>query len=61
MENGHNTEVFSLMKGEWSCYKNGQFNGGRMVITEVAILMDGESYRGVSLMEGEWLLQRRPV
>ena len=41
MENGHNTEVFSLMKREWSCYKNGQFNGGRMVITEVAILMEG--------------------
>ena len=42
MENSHVTEVASLMEGEWSCYKNGQFNGGRMVITEVAILMDGE-------------------
>ena len=29
------------MEGEWSCYRGGQFNGGRMVI------------RVVSLMEGE--------
>ena len=21
----------SLMEGEWSCYRGGQFNGGRMV------------------------------
>ena len=43
---------WSLMEGEWSCYRSGQFNGGRMVMfTEVE-----------SLMEGEWfLLQRRPV
>ena len=31
------------MGGEWSCYGGGQFNGGRMVVTEV-----------VSLMEREW-------
>ena len=51
MENSHLTEVVSLMagkmvmftevanltEGEWSCYKNGQFNGGIMVITEVLI------------------------
>ena len=30
-ENGHVTEVASLMEGEWSCYRCGQFNGGRMV------------------------------
>ena len=45
------------MEGAWSCYgqlgrENGhvtgcQFNGGRKVVREV-----------VSLMEGEWLLQR---
>ena len=37
--NGHVTEVVSLMEGEWSCYRGGQFNGeGRMVVT----------------IEGEW-------
>ena len=30
-ENGV-TEVVTLMKGEWSCYRNHQFNGGRMVM-----------------------------
>ena len=25
-------EVDSLMEGEWSCYRGGQFNGGRMVM-----------------------------
>ena len=32
MENGHVTEVASLMEGEWSCYRSGHFNGGRMVM-----------------------------
>ena len=31
-ENGHVTEVVSLMEGEWSCYRGGHFNGGRMVM-----------------------------
>ena len=31
-ENGHVTEVVTLMKGEWSCYRNSQFNGERMVM-----------------------------
>ena len=31
-ENGHFTEVFTLMEGEWSCYRGSQFNGGRMVM-----------------------------
>ena len=31
-ENGHVTEGASLMEGEWSCYRGGQFNGERMVI-----------------------------
>ena len=30
-ENGHVTEVASLVEGEWSCYRGGHFNGGRMV------------------------------
>ena len=29
---GHVTEVITLMKGEWSCYINRQFNGGRIVM-----------------------------
>ena len=31
-ENGHVTEVVTLMKGEWSCYRNRQFNRGRIVM-----------------------------
>ena len=34
MENGHVTEVASLKKGEWSCYRGGQFNGQRMVMLQ---------------------------
>ena len=30
-ENGHVTEVVTLMEGEWSCYGGYQFKGGRMV------------------------------
>ena len=43
IENGHVTEVVTLMEGEWSCYRSGrlkggggQFQGERMVVTEVA-------------------------
>ena len=32
MENGHVTEVASLMEGEFSKYRGVQFNGGRMVM-----------------------------
>ena len=35
-ENGHVTEVVSLMDGEWSCYGGCQFKEGRMVVIEVA-------------------------
>ena len=30
------------MEGEWSCYRSGQFNGGRMVLLQTACLMEGE-------------------
>ena len=30
------------MEGEWSCYRGGQFNGGRMVKLQRHSLMDGE-------------------
>ena len=33
-ENGHVTEVVSLMEREWSCYIGGHFNEGRMVILQ---------------------------
>ena len=33
-EHGHATEVVSLMEGERSCYRGGQFNGGRMVMLQ---------------------------
>ena len=33
-ENGHVTEIASLMEGEWSCYGGGQFNGERMVMLQ---------------------------
>ena len=32
--------VVTLMEGE-SCYRGGQFKGGRMVVTEVVSLMEG--------------------
>ena len=28
------TEVASLKEGEWSCYRCGQFNGGKMVMLQ---------------------------
>ena len=31
-KNGNVTEVVSLMEREWSCYRGGQFNGGRMIM-----------------------------
>ena len=37
------------MEGEWSCYRDGQFNGGSIVhVTEMASLMqaDWSCYRG---------------
>ena len=27
-------EKWSLMEGEWSCYRGGQFNGGRIVMLQ---------------------------
>ena len=38
------------MEGEWSCYRGGQFNEGRMVVT-----------KDTCLMEGEWSLERWSV
>ena len=33
-ENVHVMVVVSLMEGEWSCYRGGLFNGGRMVMLQ---------------------------
>ena len=30
------------MEGEWSCYRGGQFNGARMIVTKETCLMEGE-------------------
>ena len=58
------------MEVEWSCYGGGQFKGGRIIVTEVASLKEGErsSYTGgqfnrvmlqrLSLTEGEWSCYR---
>ena len=27
-------QKWSLMEGEWSCYRGGKFNGGRMVLLQ---------------------------
>ena len=58
------TEVSSLMEGEWSCYRGGQFNGGRMVMLQKWSLMEVEwsCYRGGKFNGGRmFLLQRRPI
>ena len=34
MGNGQVREVTCLMEEEWSCYRGGQFHGGRMVMLQ---------------------------
>ena len=49
-------EVTSLMEGEWSSYRRGQFNGGRMVMLQRwpdYWTENGHVREVVSLMEGE--------
>ena len=51
------TEVASLMEGEWSCYRGGQFNSRENGhVTEVESLMERRMVmlEVASLMEGEW-------
>ena len=33
-KNGHATEVVSLMEGQWSCYRKGHIKRGRMVMLQ---------------------------
>ena len=60
-ENGHVREVVSLMEGEWSCYRGGQFNGGRRVMLQRWTLMEGEwsCYRGGQFNGGRMVMLRR--
>ena len=54
-------EVASLKKGEWSYYRGGQFNGGRMVMLQrwsVSWRENGHVTEVVSFMEGEWSCYR---
>ena len=59
----------SLNEGEWSCYKDGQFNGGRMImlissvqwrensqVMEVASLMEGVCYIGGQFNGGRMVM-----
>ena len=48
MELARSCYVVRLMEGEWLCYGNGQFNGGRMVMLQRWSQMEGEwpCYRG---------------
>ena len=57
-ENGHVTEVASLKEGEWSCYRGGQFNGGRMILREMVSFMEGEwsFYRGAQFNGGRMVI-----
>ena len=55
------TEVANLMEGEWSCYRGGHFNGGRMVMLQKWSLYwreNGHVKDVVSFMEGEWSFYR---
>ena len=46
------------MEGEWSRYRSGHFNGGRMVMLQRWSLMEGEwlSYRGGQFSGGRMVM-----
>ena len=55
------TEVVSLIKGEWLCYRGGHFNGGKMVTLQrwsVYWKQNGYVTEVVTLIEGEWSCYR---
>ena len=55
------TEVVSLIQGEWSCYRGGHFNGGKMVTLQrwsVYWKENGHVTEVVTLMKGEWSCYR---
>ena len=49
------------MEVEWSCYGGGQFKGGRIIVTEVASLKEGErsSYTGSQFNRGRTVMLQR--
>ena len=49
------------MEVEWSCYGGGQFNGERIIVTEVASLKEGErsSYTGGQFNRGRIVMLQR--
>ena len=43
------------MEGEWSCYRGGKFNGGRMVLLQrPASLLNGQFKGGRMVMLRRW-------
>ena len=49
------------MEGEWSCYRGGHFNGGRMVMLQTWSLYwreNGHVMDVVNFMDGEWSFYR---
>ena len=49
------------MEREWSCYRGGQFNLGRMIVREVVSFMEGEwsFYRGAQFNGGRMVMLQR--
>ena len=50
-----------LMEGAWLCYRGGQYNGGRMLVREVASLNEREwsFYRGGQFYVGRMIMVKR--
>ena len=50
-----------LMGVAWSCYRRGQYNGGRMLVREVASLNEREwsFYRGGKFYVGRMVMLQR--
>ena len=57
-ENDHVTEVVTLMKGEWSYYRGGQFKEGSCYGGHFNRRKNGHVTEVVTLMEGEWSCYR---
>ena len=49
------------MEGAWSCYRGGQYNGGRMLVREVERLNEREwsFYRGGQFNVGRMVMLQR--
>ena len=49
--------MVTLIKGEWSCYRGGQFKGGRLVMLHFNGRENCDVFNGGSIV----MVQRRPV